>query len=87
MAFAFIIPVTLWSLSFNALALAFKSRDSVYRPVLVSTQVEATWIGWEMIAQRREKKGARNALRLKARMKEVPIMAMEMGTWMRLVIL
>jgi hypothetical protein len=40
-----------------------------------------------MIAQRREKKGARNALRLKARMKEVPIMAMEMGTWMRLVIL
>ena len=56
----------------------------MYRPVFVSTQVEATWAGWETLVQRREKNDARNALRLKARMKEVQIMAMEIGTWTRL---
>jgi hypothetical protein len=37
-----------------------------------------------MIAQSREKNDARKALELKARTKEVQIIAMDMGTWVRL---
>jgi hypothetical protein len=58
----------------------------VYSPVFVRTHVEATWAGWEMLVQRRENNDARNALRLKAKMKEVQIIAMDIGT-IKLIIL
>jgi len=80
MALAFIIVVFLRSLSFNAFALTASSRESVYRPVLVNTHVRAAFTGYDIMAQMREVKADRKALFVKARTKEMQIIAADIGT-------